>query len=174
MMNKGEYLNWIISVDGKERKIGQATGEFCDKGNLWKYWNTIHSIMKRILTQKNGENVIQAIHYKENPEIYDNLGTSSYNRIDRRIEIGKEVVPSIPPEKPAIIMLWALLHEFGHFLDEKPPSRRTKEAVYKREVTAWKNAEEIVSAYDDIFKELDEFRVRRDECLLAYREYLGI
>lgn len=174
MMNKGEYLNWIISVDGKERKMGQATGEFCDKGNLWKYWNTIHSIIKRILTEENGPNVIQAIHYKDNPEIYENLGSSSYNRIDRRIELGKEVVPGIPPEKPALIMLWALLHEFGHFLDEQPPLKRTIEVIYNREVTAWKNAEEIVSQYDDIHLELDRFKVRKEECLLEYRKHYGI
>ncbi len=68
-------------------------------------------------------------------------------------------------------IIWDLLHEFGHVLDDEPPMGMTKLEEWQRELNAWNNARNELPQYPTLLPFKEGFEEHRKECLLSHKIY---
>jgi len=131
-------------------KKTQLLNEICNTAGLNDYRDTVNEILNEIHSSncniscrydKVGSNIEQYLNH-ENP----------------RIRI------SMVSIKEPLHVIWAILHEFGHFKSGKPNG----EEPIDREMLAWEIAEKDLKRYPDLLKEKDSFYRHKDYCIATY------
>lgn len=68
-------------------------------------------------------------------------------------------------KKRDLKVLWDILHEYGHLIDERPSNN---ESNIKREKNAWLNAEIYIKSHSILMDNFQDFIRYKDECLSTY------
>lgn len=69
----------------------------------------------------------------------------------------------INENEPTEIVIWDILHEYGHFLSGKPDK-----TTIKREIEAWNKAYVILKDYSELISLEDSFFTYQEFCLKTY------
>ena len=135
-------------VNKKERLIN----EICAQRGLESYRNTIANLLEEIYT----EGAIVSCKYNESAS---NIDPSEIRPCHIRI--------SMIRVKHTLNIIWALLHEFGHYLDWP---RNHKDSKIDRENRAWQIAEKYLNKYPDLQEKILWFHEYKDWCLSTYKK----
>lgn len=137
--------------DNRSRLIN----EICKEGKLEPYRVTLTSILNKIYAQ--GAYVSCR---------YDRTASN----IDPHPEKPYHIRLAMVGVKHPLNIIWALLHEFGHYLDGK---RLNSDEDIPREQSAWKHAEAFLMQYAELIAQYELYEIYRDWCLDTYFSYYG-
>jgi len=128
----------------------QLLNELCSNGHLEKH----RKVLSKILNEIHDSNCKISCRY-------DKIGSN----IEQHREEGyPHIRISLVAVEEPLNIIWAILHEFGHYKSGKPNG----ETKMEREIIAWDIAENSLKQYLELLVDFDSFQRHKDYCLSSY------
>ncbi len=139
----------------REDKTSKLINEICSY-SLQSYNESIGLIVRKILEV--GARIT----------VWETSEKSEYSPHEKRIFLG------VKNRAEALHIVWSLLHEFGHHIDEIGKFGNKNDVEMGRERRAWAYADIEVKNYSDLMSEITSYKLRKEYCLNRYAKRNGL
>lgn len=156
VIRKEVNRNWVFTRKGDVQQNPRLLDEICANGKLEEFRDTIKEILDEI-HQRGCKVSTQYVRPTSSFEWY----TPHPPMIRVKMHLNDQ----------PLHIVWALLHEYGHFLSGK---RQASDEKMGRENLAWKHADKLVSQFPQLSKHNASYSKYRKTCLKTYEEGLQL